>query len=85
MKLVQCNKAEILGKRKRNKIIEMVEEFYNSNMEIAKVETKPGEYSDKTYLGTLIKDVVKRLGYDRSLNVFTVSKKVYISKVSPDE
>lgn len=81
MKFVKCDVAEVQKANKNNKLMEMVQDFYKSDMEVARMEYSEDEYKNSNYCATAVRTAVNRCRIP-SVRVMTRKDNVYLVKVS---
>lgn len=84
MRFEVINRSEIPVKTyKGTKIMSLIEEFIESDADVARIHYAEGEYKNATSAYAVIRQAIKRNKY--AVTVFTANKQVYIAKINPDK
>ena len=84
MKLERANKEIVKGYR-RTKVLRVLDDFIESDMDCAKVVYEEGEYVKPGSCSNALSMAIKRYKYDSIVGVVTKNKTVYLYKKENDD
>lgn len=84
MKLERANKEIVKGYR-RTKVLRVLDDFIESDMDCAKVVYERGEYVKPGSCSNALSMAIKRYKYDSIVGVVTKNKTVYLYRKENDD
>lgn len=80
MIIERCDVSEIRKVRKTNKLMEMVQDFHESDMVAARVKYEKNEYKTPNYCATALNNAIRRCELRNSVKCVTRGGVVYLIK-----